>query len=78
MFREAYELIIALDGKVYKGKDTQMLYGIYKKDNPEMFEQIEGFYQQGYIQDAERIAETKPIIKNISIVCHSFLSLVYL
>jgi hypothetical protein len=57
MFKEAYELIVALDGKVYKNKDTQMLYGIYKKDNPELFEQIDSFYQQGYIQDAERIAQ---------------------
>jgi hypothetical protein len=57
MFKEAYELIVALDGKVYKNKDTQMLYGIYKKDNPELFEQVDSFYQQGYIQDAERIAQ---------------------
>jgi hypothetical protein len=57
MFKEAYELIIALDGKVYKDKNTKMLFGVYERDNPELFEQIDSFYQQGYIQDAERIAQ---------------------
>jgi hypothetical protein len=57
MFKDAYDLIIALDGKVYKDKNTKILFGVYERDNPELFEQIDSFYQQGYIQDAERIAQ---------------------
>jgi lysozyme family protein len=63
MFKDAYELIIFLDGA--RGQNS--LFGIYKKESPELFEQIESFFKQGYVLDAERMAQNhlKEVYKEV-------------
>jgi hypothetical protein len=63
MFKDAYELIIFLDG----ARSQNALFGVYKKENPELFEQIESFFKQGYTLDAERIAQNyfKDVYKEV-------------